>query len=417
MAKITSINAREILNSKGNPTVEATVGLDNGVFATASCPSGTSVGTYEAVELRDKDPKRYKGQGVLTAVYNIQTIITPKLMGMDPQEQALIDKTIIALDSTSNKGKLGANAILSVSTAVCKAAAKSTQIPLYCYIQALSSNQGKLKTPPPLFNLINGGKHAGSNVDFQEFLVIPASSKPFYEALRIAVTIQKELYDRLVANDLTTLIADEGGFGPKFSKNTEALDMLKDAVDRADFRFGVDVFFGLDTASSSFKTGDEYKLRDRSALYSTDDLLSYYEDLNSLYHLLYLEDPFGEDDWKGWVAIASGMKNAIIVGDDLIATNPHRLQTALEKRAVTGIIIKPNQIGTVIEAIAVAEMAKAAQIKVIVSHRSGETNDDFIADFAVGIGADYVKFGAPNRGERVAKYNRLLAIEQELASI
>ncbi|OGH24024.1 MAG: phosphopyruvate hydratase [Candidatus Levybacteria bacterium RIFCSPHIGHO2_02_FULL_42_12] len=414
MATIVHISAREILNSKGNPAVEATVILSDGTNGSASCPSGTSVGTYEAMDLKDHDEKRYKGGGVLKAVSNVQTIIAPKLIGVDAAEQSLIDKTMIALDATPNKSNLGANAILPLSIAICKAEAKSLKTPLYQYIQRLSSNTSSLKVPAGLFNLINGGKHAGSNIDFQEFLVIPASSKPFSEALRIAVTIQKALGEILTNNGLPTLVGDEGGFGPKFAKNTEALDMLKESADRADFRFGLDIFFGLDAASSSFKTGNEYKLSDRNALYSTDDLLSYFEQLNSIYHLLYIEDPFGEDDWKGWTSITSLIQNAIIVGDDLTATNPFRLQTSLQKKAITGIIIKPNQIGTVMETIAVVEMARLAGIKIIVSHRSGETNDDFIADLAVGIGADYVKFGAPVRGERVAKYNRLLAIEQEL---
>ncbi|OGH18397.1 MAG: phosphopyruvate hydratase [Candidatus Levybacteria bacterium RIFCSPHIGHO2_12_FULL_38_12] len=417
MAIIKQIHAREILNSKGNPAIETTVVLSDGASATASCPSGTSVGTYEAVDLKDNDSKRFKGLGVLKAVDHVKNSIAPKLVGMEASNQADTDNVMIELDGTKNKSKLGANATLSVSMAVCKASAKSHQIPLFMYIRQFSSQADPLKTPTPLFNLINGGKHASSNLDFQEFFLIPATSKTYEECILIGFNVTKALSEILVDNNLNTLVGDEGGFGPKLSKNSEALQLLKDAVDRESIRFGFDVFFGIDAASNSFFNKKNYRLKDRSSPYSAEDLINYYKDINNAYHLLYLEDPFAEDDWSNWAYLSEQISNTIIVGDDLTVTNPFRLQTALDKKAIGGVIVKPNQIGTVIETLAVVEIAKSEGLKIIVSHRSGETNEDFIADFAVGVSSDYVKFGALQRGERMAKYNRLLYINEQLKSV
>lgn len=416
MAIIQSITAREILDAKGNPTIETSVYLDDGSVGIASCPSGTSVGKHEAHELRDHDEKRFQGLGVLKAIDAIYTQISPILVKMDAMDQRKIDKQLIDLDGTPEKLKLGANAILSVSMAVAKAAAQSSRQPLYLYLRnMLHGDQQQSKIPSPLFNILNGGKHAGENVDFQEFMVIPASNKTYSESLQIGVAVYKQLHDVLMHNNYPILIGDEGGFAPTLPTNDDGLALIGSAIDGASLRLGYDVFTGLDVAATSFFIDKKYKIKDKPEALSPDQLIEYYDVLIKKYHLLYLEDPLAEDDWDGWVKLSSAIGSTIILtGDDLTVTNPFRLQLALSKNAVSGIIIKPNQIGTVIEALAVVEMAKTANIKVTVSHRSGETNDDFIADFAVAVNADYVKFGAPARGERVAKYNRLLQIENEL---
>lgn len=419
MAKIKQITAGEILNAKGNPTIETTVILTDGAVGIASCPTGTSVGKYEAVEIRDKDEKRFQGLGVLNAIMNIEEMIVPNLLGMDATKQPEIDKKMIALDGTANKGRLGANAILSVSMAVAKAAAKSSILPLFLYLREFVKKENvPLKVPIPVFNVINGGKHAQGTIDFQEFLVIPASSKKFDESLIIGTNVYAALKKSLETNNLSTLVGDEGGFSPKVETNQDALLMLKQVIEGINLRLGFDVFLGLDVASSNLFFSQQYHIKDKSIGLSSKDLISFYKTLNNDYHLLYLEDGLAEDDWEGWSQLYAEMsQQTVIVGDDLTATNPYRLQMALDKKTITGIIIKPNQIGTVIEALAVVEMARQANLKIIVSHRSGETNDDFIADFAVAASADYVKFGAPARGERVAKYNRLLQIEKQIKSL
>lgn len=419
MAKIKQILPREILDAKGNPTIEVTVILTDNAIGTAACPSGTSVGSYEAVDLRDHDPKRYHGLGVLRAIENIQTIIAPALIGRDANDIRDSDKTLIELDGTPNKSRLGANATLSVSMAVCKAAAKSSVLPPFLFIRQFINKEGTvLRIPTPLFNIINGGLHAGNNLNFQEYLVIPASAKGFSECLQIGTTIYAALRNTLQKQGFPTLVGDEGGFAPNLPTNVEGLAMMKQAVDATSYRFGFDVFFGLDVAAGSFFDRSTYRIKDKSMNLSAADMGLYYEELNKTYHLLYLEDPFAEDDWDGWTSIAAKLgKDTIITGDDLTATNPYRLQLALNKKAITGIIIKPNQIGTVLESLAVVEVARQAGLKITVSHRSGETTDDFIADFAVAVAADYVKFGAPARGERVVKYNRLLHIENQMKSL
>lgn len=419
MAKIKQITAREILNAKGNPTVEATVLLTDGATGTASCPAGTSIGSYEAMELRDKDNMHFRGLGVLKAITNIQTIIAPKIVGMDASHQADIDKLMIELDGTQNKSRLGANALLSVSMSVAKAAAASSVLPLFLYLrQFLGDKTVSLKVPTPLFNVINGGKHAPGTFNFQEFLLVPASSKTFSESLQIGTTIYYGLKDVLSLNGMSTLVGDEGGFAPKLPTNTEALSLLVQAIDTTNQKLGFDVFLGLDAASSTFYSNQQYHITDKQNGLSNKALNDFYADLIKQFHLLYLEDILSEDDWDGWVdAMGKLSQSVMVVGDDLIATNPYRLQMAIDKKAITGIVIKPNQIGTVIEALAVVEVARSAGIKIITSHRSGETNDDFIADFAVAVGSDYCKFGAPARGERVAKYNRLLQIEQHLKTL
>lgn len=418
MSTITSVTAREILDSRGNPTVEATIVLNDGTSATAATPSGASVSSYEAIELRDSEQKRYLGQGVLSAVNNVNTIIAPQLINMDPTTQQAIDQKMIGLDGTENKGKLGANAILAVSMAVTKAAAKTSQLPLYQYIRTnVIRESGTYKMPIPMFNIINGGKHAEGSVDMQEFMIIPASFKKFHEGLELGVTVTKKLKEILKENNFSTLIGDEGGFAPALSTNEDPLSYITKAVEAATLRSGYDAYLGIDAASGSFFKEKKYKIKGHANALSSNELIEFYESILSKYPILYLEDPLSEDDWEGWSKMfLQTNKDTLIVGDDLVSTNPFRLQMAIEKKAISGLIIKPNQIGTVSEAAAVVAVARAAGIKIIASHRSGETNDDFIADFAIGVNADYVKFGAPVRGERLAKYNRLLAIEAELAA-
>lgn len=422
MAKIKEITARQILNSKGDPTIEASVILSDGTVGTSSCPIGTSVSQFEAADLKDFDEKHYQGLGVLKAIENIQNQIAPKLLGMEAQKQQEIDKALIELDGTQNKSRLGANAILAVSMSVAKAASQSSVLPLFLYLREFIKKDpaaAGLKIPTPAFNLINGGMHSQEgNINFQEFLVIPASSKSYTESLEMGTTIYKALGKILESKNLPTLVADEGGYSPNIPKNSDAFVFLEQAISSTSIKLEYDVFLGVDSAASNFYSDKKYKIKDRPQPLSSDELINYYEDLNKEYHLLYMEDPLYEEDWDGWVNICSKMsQNVIIAGDDLTATNPYRLQIALNKKAITGIVIKPNQIGTVIETLAVVEIARQAGLKIIVSHRSGETNDDFIADFAVAVSADYVKFGAPARGERVAKYNRLLQIENQIKAL
>lgn len=419
MATIADISAREILDSRGTPTVETTVILDDGSFGVASVPSGVSVGKYEALELRDHDPKRFGGLGILSVVNNVNTVIKPKLLGKNPTEQKNLDEAMIALDGTPHKSRLGANAILGVSIAVCKAAAMSMKSVLFNYITSLAGLYGLPtsinRIPTPAFNILNGGKHGAGNLDFQEFLLIPSSNKTFFETLHMGVMTYNALRDVLTYRNAIHSIGDEGGFAPNLFTNAEAFEVIVEAVKATGARLGYDVFFGLDAAASYFKKASGYQLKDRAQPFSTDQLVEYYKTLTSTYQMLFLEDPFEEDDWEGWVKATSELsEKLLIVGDDLLATNKDRLAKAIGQKAANAILIKPNQIGTISETLAIVGQARSAGFKVIVSHRSGETNDSFIADFAVGVSADYVKFGAPARGERVAKYNRLLEIASKL---
>jgi len=418
MVTITKISAMEILDSRGNPTVEATIELSNGITATASVPSGASVGKYEAKELRDNDPKRYGGQGVLGAVQNVNEKIAPKICGMDPVKQGEIDTAMLELDGTQDKSQLGANAILSVSLAAAKAAAKAVKLPVYRYINELIS--GTLPTtidrmPTPTFNIINGGKHGAGNLDFQEFHIVPASIKSYHDGLRMGEEIYQQLKNVLIQRNAIHSVGDEGGFAPNLYTNLDALEAIMEAIHGTPYRFGFEVFLGLDVAASYFKKEELYYIKDRPTPLTTDEFTQFLVDLHQNYHLLLLEDPLSEDDWAGWRTITEKLgKEVLIVGDDILVTNPDRLQKAINERACSAILVKPNQIGTISETLNVIRLAKQNDIKTIVSHRSGETVDTVIADLAVGVGADYVKFGAPARGERIAKYNRLLHIEKEL---
>jgi len=420
MAKITKIIAREILDSRATPTVETACILDTGQFSLSSVPAGASTGTHEALELRDTDNPRYLGKGVLKAVENVNTILGPALLGVDPSAQESIDARLIELDGTENKTKLGANAILSISEAICKAGAMVQKQPLYLWINFLARRAGlntQLTLPTPLFNMINGGLHGAGNLDFQEFHVIPASSKTFSRGLQMGVEIYMTIGQNLMRRGAIHSVGDEGGYAPNLFTNADALEVFVESIKQSKYAIGRDVFLGLDVAANSFYKNGEYMIRDKSAPMDDNQMMEYYKALNEQYRLAILEDPFAEDSWDSWKKLYETLSSqVIIVGDDLLATNPKRVEKAIAEKACNAILVKPNQIGTVTETLKVIKLAKDAGWKVIVSHRSGETNDAFIADFAVGVGANYAKFGAPARGERVAKYNRLSAIETELST-
>jgi len=417
-SKIYGIYAREILDSRGNPTVETTVILESGYRGTASVPAGASLGKYEAVELRDHDEARFNGMGVLKSTSNVQMVIGPKLVGFDALDQKTIDETMIALDGTADKHNLGANSILSVSMAIANAGAAHARLPLYRHLNSLFQTYVPTnisRIPTPSMNIINGGKHGAGNLNFQEFHVIPATNKPYHEALRMSVEIYQELKKILMYRNAIHSVGDEGGFAPNLFTNLEALDLLSEAIRATSYKYAKDVFYGLDIAANVFKSDKGYTVKDKPAPMNTHDFLAFLLDIHKKYGLLILEDPFGEDDWDGWKSITSAIGNdVLIVGDDLLATNYERLTRVIAEKACSAILLKPNQIGTLTEFFRVVQLAKSNAIHCIVSHRSGETNDTSIADLAVAVQSEYVKFGAPARGERVAKYNRLLQIETEL---
>lgn len=419
MAKIRKVTAREILDSRGYPAVEATVFLDDGTRATASCPNSKSKGSYEAFELYDNDIKHFAGKGVQKAIANIQDQISPQLVGIDATDQRLVDVTMLQLDGTQAKTKLGANAILPVSIAVARAAAKSSVVPLFLYLRNFITKENLgLKLPTPIFDILNGGVHGGYNSDFQEFTVIPATSKSFDEAMEIGVSVYHHLGELLTKNSLPTTIGDEGGFAPPMATNEDGFSLLTQAISASNLRLGYDVFTGLDAAANNFNIDQKYKIKDKALALSSPEITAFYQDLVKRHHTIYLEDPLAEDDWEGWTDLFSQIsQHALVVGDDIIASNPLRLQLAINKHAINALVIKPNQIGTVLETLAVAEIARHAGLKLIIANRSGETNDEFIADLAVAIAADHVKFGAPARGERVAKYNRLMYINEQIKKI
>jgi len=417
-SKISKVWARQILDSRGIPTVEAACQLDTGEISVASVPSGTSTGTHEALELRDNDPEVFLGKSVYKAVANVNEILGPGVWGLDVTDQERIDKRLVELDGTKNKSKYGANAILAVSTACVKAASMALKQPLYMWINTLSKRIGikeEVKIPIPVFVMIEGGLHGAGNLDFQEFHVIPASTKSFSESLKLGVEIFLILGNDLERRGAIHSFGQEGGYAPNLFTNADALEVLYESIKQTKYQVGRDLFFGLDVAPEIFYKNGEYIIRDKSEPLNDDEFLEYYKYLNSQYHLALLEDPFHEDAIESWKKIFSEMGDQlIIVGDGLLATNPERVEKAIAEKTCNAALIKPNQVGTITETLQVVKMVRDAGWKINTSHRSGETNDWFIADFAVGIGSDYAKFGAPNRGERVVKYNRLLAIESEL---
>lgn len=417
MPKITDIAASEILDSRGTPTVKAVVTLDNGRIADAAVPSGASKGTHEAVELRDNDPKRYLGQGVLTAINHIQNTIAPELIGMEVTRQEEIDRKMIKLDGTENKSRLGANSILAVSLAVARVAAYSLGTELYAYIADMYGKKMGKAIPVPMFNIVNGGLHGSGSFNFQEFLIIPNRKYAFADALRVGAELYQELKKLLIRKNLIHSVGDEGGFTPNLETNKHVLETLKEVIEASSYRYNEDVFLALDLAASTFYHDNLYEVDKGRKKLSQDEYTSYIKDVTNEFHLISLEDSFAEDDWDGWQKVTKELGNErMIIGDDLLVTNLTRLKTAIEKKACNAILVKVNQIGTLTETLEVIREARKAGFKIIISHRSGETVDHFIADLAVGVGADFVKFGAPARGERVVKYNRLLAIYQILVS-
>lgn len=415
MSIIQGVYAREILDSRGYPTVECTVWTDTGVVAISSVATGTSKGKYEAVELRDNDPNRMLGKGVLQAVNNVNTILAPLIIGKDPTSQVDIDQALIEADGTEHKSKLGANALLAVSLAVCKAGAGSLGLSVYEYVAKQYTLTETPTIPTCIYTLINGGVHGADNLDIQEFQVIPAGYMDYPTSLNLGVTLYQKLEEVLVSKGAIHSVGLVGGFTPNLYNNTDAFELLVETTKASPYTFAQDLFFGVDIAASALYEGGRYQLKDKNQPYTPAELFEFYTKLRNLYQVFYLEDPFQEDDWDSWKQLTADLgATTAIVGDSFLVTNKQRVEKAIAEQACNSIAIKPNEIGTLTETIEVIKLAKAAGWQVIMSHRSGETNDDIIADLAVGLGADYCKFGPPNRGERLAKYNRLLQIHQEL---
>jgi enolase len=408
---ITGVKAMEILDSRGDPTVEATVTLENGVTGTAAVPSGASTGTFEALELRDGDKDRYGGKGVTKAVANVNECISEVVVGLDATDTAAVDGAILAADGTKDKSKFGANAVLAVSLAAARAGANALGIPLYRFIGGISADT----LPVPMMNILNGGAHAANNIDIQEFMIMPVGAPSFSEGLRRCAEVFHKLGAILKSRGLATAVGDEGGYAPNLQTDTEAIELILEAISAAGYEPGTDFVLAVDAASSEWAVSDGYTLPKHKTHYTTDELIAYWQDLVSKYPIRSVEDPLGEDDWQGWAKITEKLGKKIqLVGDDLFVTNTSRLERGIQMGCGNSILIKLNQIGTLTETISAIRMANRAGYTAIVSHRSGETADTTIADLAVALNAGQIKTGAPSRTERVAKYNRLLHIEQEL---
>ncbi|MGI6368283.1 MAG: phosphopyruvate hydratase [Anaerolineae bacterium] len=411
MSAIASVFAREILDSRGNPTVEVEITTELGSIGVAAVPSGASTGVHEAVELRDGDAERYNGKGVMQAVDNVNEELGPELLGMDVTDQLGIDSLLIEIDGTENKGRLGANAILGVSLAAAKAAAADVELPLYRYIGGVSAHV----LPVPMMNILNGGAHAKNSTDFQEFMVMPAGAPTFAECLRWGAEIYHSLKNVLSSRGMNTNVGDEGGFAPSLSTNEMAVEVILEAIEKAGFRPGEDVWIALDPAASELYKDGQYVLARENRALSTDEMVEFWADWVERYPIISLEDPLHEDDWAGWNKLVARIgKRVQVVGDDLLVTNVSRVRRAIEERAANALLCKVNQIGSLSEAIAAVDMAHRAGWASIVSHRSGETEDSTIADIVVALNTGQIKTGAPARSDRIAKYNRLLRIEGEL---
>ena len=409
MATIEAVGAREILDSRGNPTVEVEVALDDGTLARAAVPSGASTGAFEAVERRDGDDSRYGGKGVEKAVDAVLDEIGPKLLGFEASEQRLVDAEMLALDGSDNKGKLGANAILGVSLAVARAAAESSGLPLFRYLGGPNAHV----LPVPMMNILNGGSHADSNVDIQEFMIAPIGAESFREALRWGAEVYHALKSVLKERGLATGLGDEGGFAPNLGSNREALDLILEAIGKAGYEPGTQIALALDVAASEFFEDGSYAFE--GATRTAEQMVDYYAELVDAYPLVSIEDPLNEDDWDGWKTLTDRLGDRVqIVGDDLFVTNVERLQQGIDRGVGNAILVKVNQIGTLSETLDAIDLARGAGYRSVMSHRSGETEDTTIADLAVGTGVGQIKTGAPARSERVAKYNQLLRIEEEL---
>lgn len=411
MSTIVDVYAREILDSRGNPTIEVEVVLEDGSFGRAAVPSGASTGQFEAVELRDKDAKRFHGKGVLKAVENVNNIIAQEIIGMDAIDQVSIDKLLIDLDGTPNKGKLGANAILGVSLACAKAAANHLGVSLYRYIGGVNAKV----LPIPMMNILNGGKHADNNVDLQEFMIMPVGAKSFSQALRMGSETFHTLKKVLSEKGLNTAVGDEGGFAPNLSSNEEAIKVIIEAIEKAGYVPGEDIFIALDPAATEFYKDGKYHLKGEGLEYDSAGMVEYYVRLVEKYPIISIEDGMAEEDWDGWKMLTEALCEKIqLVGDDLFVTNTERLEKGIKLGVANSILIKLNQIGTLTETLNAIKMAERAGYTAIVSHRSGETEDTTIADLVVAVNAGQIKTGAPSRTDRVAKYNQLLRIEEEL---
>ena len=412
MAVITDVYAREIMDSRGNPTVEVEVYLEDGTIGRAAVPSGASTGQFEAVELRDSESPRYLGKGVLQAVANVNDIIGPAILGFDASEQVAIDRIMIELDGTPNKAKLGANAILGVSMAVARAAAESYDLPLFQYLGGTNAKE----LPVPMMNILNGGAHADNNVDIQEFMIMPIGASSFREALRYCAEVYHTLKGVLKAKGLATGVGDEGGFAPNLGSNEEALQVITEAIEKAGLVVGKDIVFAIDAASSEFYKDGKYHLAGEGKVKTAAEMVEYYAELCEKYPIYSIEDGLAEEDWEGWKLLTERLgKTVQLVGDDLFVTNTERLSRGIKEDTANAILIKVNQIGTLTETFDAIEMAKRAGYTAVISHRSGETEDSTIADIAVAVNAGQIKTGAPARSERVAKYNQLLRIEDMLA--
>ena len=419
MSAIAQVHAREVLDSRGNPTVEVDIRLDDGSFGRAAVPSGASTGSREAVELRDGVKNRYQGKGVERAVANVNDIIAPMLIKKDASYQNELDEALCRLDGTDNKGRLGANAILGVSLAVARACARSTGIPLYRYLGAqMKSGADEFTLPVPFFNIINGGVHADNNLDIQEFMIAPVGASSFREALRMGAEIYHSLKSLLKQRGLSTGVGDEGGFAPELKSDTEAIECILGAIDSAGFRPGVDIVMAIDAAANEFYKNCTYIFRKSdSSRRDANELITLYEGWIRQYPIVSLEDGLAEGDWDGWKSMTERLGQSVqLVGDDIFVTNPMILRKAIERQIANAVLIKVNQIGTLTEALDTVRIAKEAHYHLMVSHRSGETTDDFIAHLAVATNALQIKSGAPCRGERLAKYNELLRIEEELGA-
>ncbi|MGL5647170.1 MAG: phosphopyruvate hydratase [Clostridium sp.] len=413
-AEIVDIRAREILDSRAFPTVEVEVVLEDGTIGRAAVPSGASTGIYEAVELRDNDKERYNGKGVLNAVKNVNEIIADELIGLNALNQTFIDKELIRIDGTKNKGKLGANAILGVSLAVAKASAKYLGLPLYQYVGGVNAKV----LPVPMMNIINGGEHADNSVDLQEFMVMPVGAKSFSEALRMCAGVYHSLKKLLNEKGYSTGVGDEGGFAPNLKSNEEAIEVIIEAINNAGFKPGEEMFIALDPASSEFFEDGKYVLKHEGKTLTPKEMVDFYENLVNKYPIISIEDGMAEEDYEGWKIMTERLGKRIqLVGDDLFVTNTERLKMGIEKGITNSILIKLNQIGTLTETLNAIEMANRAGYTAVISHRSGETEDTTIADLVVAVNAGQIKTGAPARSERVSKYNRLLRIEEELEDV
>lgn len=414
MTEIVDIRAREILDSRGNPTVEADVELENGIIGTACVPSGASTGSREALELRDKDPLRYNGKGVLTAVENVNTHIREPLLGHDVENQKDLDQRMIEIDGTDNKGSLGANAILSVSLAAVKAAAMAKGMALYEYLAELDGSPGRYSMPVPMMNILNGGEHADNNVDIQEFMILPVGAVNFSEALRCGTEVFHTLKSVLSGRGLNTAVGDEGGFAPDLPSNEAALEAILESIEKAGYSAGKDVYLGLDCAASEFYRDNTYVLGSEKRSFDSEGFTEYLVDLTRRYPIISIEDGMDESDWEGWGLLTDVIGAEIqLVGDDLFVTNSEILQKGIDTKVANSILIKLNQIGTLTETLETIHLAKSAGYTTVISHRSGETEDTTIADLAVATAAGQIKTGSLSRSDRIAKYNRLLRIEDQ----